>query len=94
MELSERCIAQLEKEKWPFIYEWNDKPGTIYPEHSHKGKVVIFITEGSVSLTISDHTQTLVTGDRYDVPINTTHSAIVGPQGVQFVIGEEIDGDS
>lgn len=94
MELSERCIAQLEKENWPFIYEWQDKSGTIYPEHSHEGKVVIFITEGSINLTVDGYTHNLKTGDRYDVPIHTPHSAIVGPQGVQFVVGEEIDGDS
>lgn len=94
MELSERCIAELEKENWPFIYEWQDKPGTIYPEHSHKGKVVIFITEGSIDLNVAGLSHHLKTGDRYNVPVFTPHSAIVGPQGVQFVVGEEIDGDS
>jgi len=94
MELSERCIAQLEKENWPHIYEWQDKPGKVYEEHSHEGKVVIFITEGSIDFTINGATHTLRTGDRFDVPPQTPHSAMVGPSGCQFVVGEEIDGDS
>ncbi len=94
MELSERCISQLEKENWPYIYEWQDKAGTAYPLHSHQGKVVIFITEGSIDFTIDGQTKTLRTGDRFDVLPHVPHSAVVGPAGCQFVVGEEIDGDS
>lgn len=94
MELSERCIQTLEKENWPHIYEWQDKPGTIYPEHVHQGKVTIFVTEGYVEITIKEEKIILRAGDRFNVPPNTYHSAIVGPQGVQFVVGEEIEGDS
>jgi quercetin dioxygenase-like cupin family protein len=94
MELSERCIAQLENEGWPHIYEWQDKPSAIYPEHSHQGRVTLFITEGSIEFTISGVTKTFITGDRLDVPPGTPHRAVVGPSGVQFVVGEEIDGDS
>jgi len=94
MELSERCIATLEKEGFPHVYEWQDKPGTVYPEHSHQDKVTLFITEGSVDLTIADVTHSLRTGDRFDVPPGLPHSALVGPQGCQYVVGEMIDGDS
>lgn len=84
----------LEKEEWPHIYEWQDKPGAIYQEHSHQGRVVIFITEGLINLTINGVTHLLKAGDRFDVPPRTSHTAIVGPGGCQFVVGEEIDGDS
>lgn len=94
MELSERCIAQLEKENWPHIYEWQDAPGTVYAEHSHQGKVTLLITDGSIELRIDKQIHLLKTGDRFDVPPNTPHSALVGPWGVQYVVGEEIDGDS
>lgn len=94
MELSERCIAQLEKENWPHIYEWQDKPGAIYHEHCHQGRVVLYVTEGSIDLTIADVTHRLKTGDRLDVPPDTPHTAVVGPDGAQFVVGEEIEGDS
>ena len=94
MELSERCIAQLEKEGWPHIYEWSDPPGTTYPEHSHADKVVIFITEGSLQLTIGGLEHDLRTGDRFDIPPQTPHAAAVGPDGCQMVVGEMIAGDS
>jgi hypothetical protein len=94
MELSELCIAQLEKESWPNIYEWQDKPGAVYAECGHKGKVVLLITDGSMEFTLACETKTLRTGDRMDIPSGTPHSAVVGPTGCQYVIGEEIDGDS
>ena len=94
MEISERSIATLEKEGFPHVYEWQDKPGTVYPEHSHQDKVTIFITEGSLELTILGETRELKTGDRFDVPPGIPHSAVVGPQGCQYVVGEIIDGDS
>lgn len=94
MELSERCIAQLEKEGWPHIYEWSDPPGTMHSEHSHADKVVIFITEGSLQLTIEGQAHDLRTGDRFDIPPQTPYAAAVGSDGCQMVVGEMIAGDS
>jgi quercetin dioxygenase-like cupin family protein len=94
MELSERCIQTLEKEGFLHVYEWQDKPGTVYPEHSHQDRVTIFITEGSIDFTILGVTHLLRTGDRFDVPPGAPHSAVVGLQGCQYVVGEMIDGDS
>ena len=94
MELSERCIAQLEKEGWPHIYEWSDLPGTTYPEHSHADKVVIYVTEGSLQLEVQGKIHQLRTGDRFDIPPRTPHTAVAGPAGCQYVVGEMIDGDS
>ncbi len=94
MELSERCIAQLEKEGWPHVYEWQDKPGTVYPSHVHQGNVVLFVTEGSILITMSGRAKEYRTGDRVDIPLQTPHEAVVGPSGAQYVVGEEIDGDS
>ncbi len=94
MELSERCIATLEKEGWVHIYEWQDTPDTVYAEHSHKGKVSLFVTDGSISITIAGNTTVYRTGDRVHIPPFTVHSAVVGSRGVQLVVGEEIEGDS
>ncbi len=94
MELSERCIAQLEKEGWHSVYEWQDKPGTVYPSHVHQGNVVLFVTEGSITVTVAGVTTEYLPGDRIDIPPNTLHEAVVGPCGAQYVVGEEIEGDS
>ena len=93
MELSERCIQTLEKEGFIHIFEEQDAPEAIYPEHSHKEKVVIFITEGSIEVTLLDSVKVLTAGDRFNFPTNTPYSMIVGQNGCQFVIGEMHDGD-
>ena len=94
MELSERCIATLEKEGFAYVYEWQDKPGTVYPSHQHQDKVTIFITEGSLELVIGGGLHKLRPGDRFDIPPQTEHSATVGPAGCQYVVGEMVEGDS
>ena len=39
MELSERWIQTFEDEGFDSVYEWQDPAGTVYEEHTHKGKV-------------------------------------------------------
>ncbi|MCA9360947.1 hypothetical protein KC845_00150 [Candidatus Kaiserbacteria bacterium] len=94
MELSERYIKTLEKEGFINIYEWQDVSGTEYPLHSHQDKVTIFLTDGSVTFDFSGVKKELVAPIRFDVPPNTPHSAVVGPQGAIFIVGEMIEGDS
>lgn len=94
MELSERYIAQLESEGFPSVYEWQDAPGTVYKEHSHKGKVSLCITDGSVTFDFSGQKKELVATTRFDVPVGAIHSAVVGPKGWIVIVGEMIDGDS
>lgn len=65
-----------------------------YVKNTNTGKVVLYITEGSIDFTIAGVIHHLKTGDRMDVPPQTPHSAVVGDEGVQFVVGEEIEGDS
>lgn len=93
MELSERCIQTLEKEGFPSVYETQDAPGAIYEEHSHEGKVTLFITEGLFEITLLGETKALIAGDRVDIPKETPYTALVGPQGCQLVVGEMVEGD-
>lgn len=88
MELSERCIQTLENEGFASVYEWSDGPGVGYAEHQHEAKVTIFVTEGSLLLTVHGETKELLPGDRFDIPPITSHSALAGPAGCQYVIGE------
>jgi hypothetical protein len=75
------------------VYEWYDEPNTIYEEHMHKGKVSIYIAEGSVTFS-GGINRTLVKYDSFDVPINTLHSAKVGSEGCKYIVGQEIEGDA
>jgi quercetin dioxygenase-like cupin family protein len=83
----------LEKEGFPITYDWNDEPGTVYEEHSHKGKVSFYVIEGSVTFS-GGINQTVSQGQRIDVPIGVKHSAVVSEKGCKYVVGQEIEGDA
>ncbi len=84
---------KLTAEGFAHIYEWTDSPGTVYPEHAHKGRVSFYVVEGSVTFSRGID-KTVSAGERFDVPVGILHSAIVGQKGCVFVVGEEIEGDS
>ncbi|MDP1624872.1 MAG: hypothetical protein Q8L64_03800 [bacterium] len=92
--LIEKHLAeQLKKEGFASVYEWTDVPNTKYSEHAHKGKVSFFVIRGSVTFS-GNITKTVSTGERFDVPVGANHFAVVGPEGCDWVVGEEVEGDS
>jgi hypothetical protein len=94
MELSERYMQKFEKEGFVSVYEHQDPAGAEYPEHSHKGKVSLFVTDGSITFDFNGEKKEIEATQRFDIPANTPHSAVVGPEGWIVIIGEEIEGDS
>jgi quercetin dioxygenase-like cupin family protein len=75
------------------VYEWQDAPGTTYEEHAHQGKVTLYVTDGSITFDFEGIKKEVVAGERFDVPIGKKHSAIVGPRGAIYIVGEEIEGN-
>ena len=94
MELSERWLKKFEEEGFTHVYDWDDAPGTVYEAHAHKGKVSLFVTDGSITFDFEGEKREVKAGERFDVPIGAVHSAVVGPQGWLVVVVEEIKGDS
>lgn len=94
MELSERWIKKFEDENFTSVYEHQDAAGTVYEEHTHKGKVSLFVTDGSIIFDFSGEKKEVKANERFDVPVGLPHSALVGPQGWIGIIAEEIRGDS
>lgn len=94
MELSERYIKTFEKEDFASVYEWQDKPGTVYEPHAHKGKVSLYVTDGSITFDFDGTKKEVAAGQRFDVPVGVTHSAVVGSMGWIVIVAEEIEGDS
>lgn len=90
----EDCCKQLESEGFKHVYEWTDEPGTVYPSHAHQDAVSMYITTGGLTFTFPDKTVSLKEGNRFDVPPGKDHTAIVGPAGCSYVVGEMIEGDS
>lgn len=89
MELSERWLQNFEKEGFTSVFEWSDPAGTVYERHVHKGKASLFVTDGSVTFNFEGVTREIKAGERFDIPIGATHSAVVGPDGWIVVVGEE-----
>ena len=94
MELSERWLQKFEDEGFVSVYEWQDPAGTTYPEHSHQGKVSLFVTDGSITFDFDGQKREIKAGERFDIPVGTLHSAVGGSKGWIAIIAEEIDGDS
>jgi quercetin dioxygenase-like cupin family protein len=89
----EELKNKLTSEGFPVVYEWTDAPGTIYEDHAHQGKVSFYVTKGSVTFS-GGVTQTVFTGERIDVPVGVRHTAIVGSEGCEYVVGQEVEGDA
>lgn len=66
---------------------WSNGPGDTYAPHSHSYHKVLFCAQGGITFRVEPAGDTfeLRPGDRLDVPPGTTHSAIVGPEGVTCV---------
>jgi uncharacterized protein len=90
---SESHIKRFNSEGFSHIFAWHDDPYTKYEEHVHRGRVSFYITKGSVTFT-SGFDKVFREGERFDVPPGVKHSAVVGPEGCDWVVAEEIEGDS
>jgi hypothetical protein len=90
---SKSLQEKLKQEGFPIVYEWHDKPGTVYENHAHQGKVSFYVIDGSVSMSFGIE-RVVSIGERFDVPVGIEHSAKVGENGCQYVVGQEIEGDA
>jgi mannose-6-phosphate isomerase-like protein (cupin superfamily) len=68
---------------------WSNEGGYRYQLHVHGYHKVLYCASGSVTLTLpaTGEQFRLRPGDRVDLPPNTSHTAMVGPEGVRCVEG-------
>lgn len=88
-----KLIQRFTDEGFAHVFEWTDEPNTVYEEHEHKGRTAFYVLRGSVTFT-SGFDKTFKAGERFDVPPGVKHTAIVGPEGCDWVVAEDIEGDS
>jgi hypothetical protein len=91
--IKEYLKERFKKDGYLHIFEWTDAPNTIYEEHEHKGRTAFYILRGAVTFT-SGFDKTFTVGERFDVPPGIKHTAIVGPEGCDWIVAEDIEGDS
>ena len=65
-------------------HRWSNGAHDVYAAHTHPYDKVIYVLSGSITFALagSGREVTLGPGDRLDLPRDTAHSAVVGPEGV------------
>jgi quercetin dioxygenase-like cupin family protein len=88
--MNERDLRkQLETEGFAHTFVWQDSPKAFYPDHTHAGLTAHIILDGEMTLTMAGASQTYRVGDRCDVPAGAVHSALMGPRGCRYLVGEK-----
>ena len=64
-------------------HSWSNSARYFYQEHSHDYDKVLYCVQGSVTFHLKDGDVALRPGERIDIPAGTSHSATVGPDGVE-----------
>jgi quercetin dioxygenase-like cupin family protein len=79
---------QMESEGYD-VFEWSDRPGTVYGLHEHAEDQSHCIISGQLELTIEgEGVFILGPGDRDFMPAGTRHSArVAGDDPVVYLIG-------
>ncbi|MEQ9620019.1 MAG: cupin domain-containing protein [Deltaproteobacteria bacterium] len=85
----EELEKQLLNEGFSGIFVHRDSPGAFYPDHTHPGITAHMVLDGEITVTSEGETRTYATGDRFDVPAGSVHSAKIGPRGCRYMIGEK-----
>lgn len=80
---------KLREEGFSYTYIWEDAPNAFYPDHTHPNVTAHIILEGEMTVTSEGKTQIYKAGQRFDVPVETIHSARMGPLGCRYIIGEK-----
>ena len=85
---------KLTAEGFPVVYEWVDEPGTLYEKHQHQEKVSFYIIKGQVTFDFDGQIRLIKAGERFDVPPLTFHTAVVGEDGCEYVVGQMNEDDA
>jgi len=87
--MDEVKLAQsLKQEGFRETYVWQDAPNVSYPDHTHVTETAHIILSGEMTLTMCGKSQRYGAGERCDVPAGAVHSAVMGPAGCRYLIGE------
>lgn len=79
--------AALEDEGFA-VFAWTDAPGTRYEPHQHDEDESLWLLEGEMSFEVAGARYDLAAGDRLMLPARTVHSALAGPRGAAYLVGQ------
>jgi quercetin dioxygenase-like cupin family protein len=87
----EALRKQLEEEGYS-IFCWQDRPGADYQPHSHEHDESLWMIEGQMTFGAAGRQWPLAPGDRLMLPKGTVHTAVAGPRGAKYLIGQKAEG--
>lgn len=70
------------------VFAWTDAAGATYEAHHHDHDESIWCIEGEISFGAGGGELRLGPGDRLMLPKGTVHTALAGPAGATYLIGE------
>lgn len=87
--MDEQSIAhQLSREGFPDVYVWDEEPDFVYGSHAHDYETALVLVRGTILLIVNGVERNYAVGERADIPAGVMHSAVVGPTGCRYVVGE------
>ena len=86
--LEQRLSDQLMREGLS-VTRWSNAPHAVYAAHDHPYHKVLYVVVGGITFTLESTGRwvAMKPGDRLEIPPRTSHSAVVGPDGVTCLEG-------
>lgn len=69
-------------------FAWTDAPGASYAPHSHDHDESLWCIAGEITFGAEGRLLSLGPGDRLMLPGGTVHTALAGPAGATYLIGQ------
>jgi quercetin dioxygenase-like cupin family protein len=70
------------------VHSWSNGPHDRYAAHDHAYRKILYCLDGSIDFVLADgRAIAMRAGDRLVIPPRTSHSAVVGPDGVTCIEG-------
>lgn len=70
------------------VWPWAERPDARYGAHHHDRDETIWVVEGEMTFGAGGGEHCLGPGDRLMLPRGTLHTAVAGPRGASYLVGE------
>ena len=80
---------RLARDGFDDVFRWHDAAGSAYAPHSHDHDESLWCVAGLITFGIAGREYPLGPGDRLMLPKGTVHTALVGPEGATYLIGQK-----
>lgn len=85
----EQSLRKRLEEEGYSIFCWEDRPGADYQPHSHDHDESLWMIDGEMTFGAAGRRFRLAPGDRLMLPKGTVHTAVAGPEGAKYLIGQK-----